>query len=279
MITVFAPFYDGDFEFAGVVGLDVMIADLHRAIIAMDADIKKEGAYAFLVDQAGRIIDSSNNLNAKMAVLSEDFDITPHIARDILEGQTGVAVSDSKMYYAYAPIRSTGWKLCIKMPQALVLSPLSYIYKNMNLVAIIFLALFIVIHIAVRLAGQKFSEELVVPIRRLSDDVDKISEGDLEHKAEIISDDEIGALANNFNNMTESLRKYIANLAHVTAEKERIGAELNVAKQIQSDLLPKIVPPYLNHEAFDLSATMYPAKEVGGDFYDFFLVDDDHLAL
>ncbi|MBQ2617417.1 MAG: hypothetical protein IJF90_11230, partial [Synergistaceae bacterium] len=72
-------------------------------------------------------------------------------------------------------------------------------------------------------------------------------------------------LAKSFNGMTESLRKYIANLADVTAEKERIGAELNIATQIQADMLPKIIPPFLNHEAFDISATMYPAKEVGGD--------------
>ncbi|MBR0167475.1 MAG: PP2C family protein-serine/threonine phosphatase, partial [Synergistaceae bacterium] len=72
---------------------------------------------------------------------------------------------------------------------------------------------------------------------------------------------------------------YVKNLAAVTAEKERIGAELNVATQIQADMLPRIFPPFPERKEFDIYATMTPAKEVGGDFYDFFLIDDDHLAL
>ena len=62
-------------------------------------------------------------------------------------------------------------------------------------------------------------------------------------------------------------------------EKERIGAELNVATQIQADMLPSIFPPFPERMEFDLYASMHPAKEVGGDFYDFFLIDDDHIAL
>ncbi|MBQ2042826.1 MAG: SpoIIE family protein phosphatase [Firmicutes bacterium] len=62
-------------------------------------------------------------------------------------------------------------------------------------------------------------------------------------------------------------------------EKERIGAELNVATQIQADMLPRIFPAFPERNEFDLFASMAPAKEVGGDFYDFFLVDDDHIAL
>ena len=72
---------------------------------------------------------------------------------------------------------------------------------------------------------------------------------------------------------------YVSHLAAVTAEKERIGAELNVATQIQANMLPSIFPPYPERIDFDLYATMDPAKEVGGDFYDFFLIDDDHLAM
>jgi sigma-B regulation protein RsbU (phosphoserine phosphatase) len=79
--------------------------------------------------------------------------------------------------------------------------------------------------------------------------------------------------------MTRELDEYIRNLAAVTKEKERIGAELNVATQIQADMLPRIFPAFPDRNEFDLYATMDPAKEVGGDFYDFFLVDDDHIAL
>jgi sigma-B regulation protein RsbU (phosphoserine phosphatase) len=79
--------------------------------------------------------------------------------------------------------------------------------------------------------------------------------------------------------MAISLKDYIKNLTEVTAEKERIGAELNVATQIQADMLPRIFPPFPEKKEFDLYATMSPAKEVGGDFYDFYLLDDDHLCM
>ena len=79
--------------------------------------------------------------------------------------------------------------------------------------------------------------------------------------------------------MTVRIEKYIEDLTIVTAEKERIGAELNVATQIQADMLPRIFPPFPERKEFDLYATMNPAKEVGGDFYDYFLIDDDHLGI
>lgn len=91
--------------------------------------------------------------------------------------------------------------------------------------------------------------------------------------------DEIGDLYHSLISMEQNINNYITNLMSVTAEKERIGAELNVATQIQADMLPNIFPAFPEHNEFDIYATMQPAKEVGGDFYDFFMIDDDHLAI
>ena len=102
---------------------------------------------------------------------------------------------------------------------------------------------------------------------------------DLPFEVDIHTGDELERLADSFGQMDQGLRKYIHELAHMTAEKERIGAELNVATQIQADMLPRIFPAFPGRKDIDIYATMNPAKEVGGDFYDFFLVDDDHLAL
>ena len=96
---------------------------------------------------------------------------------------------------------------------------------------------------------------------------------------EIRYDDEIGDLYQAILKMKLDIVNYMENLTAVTAEKERIGAELDVATQIQADMLPSIFPPFPERKEFDIYATMEPAKEVGGDFYDFFLIDDDHLAL
>lgn len=91
--------------------------------------------------------------------------------------------------------------------------------------------------------------------------------------------DEIRSLSDQFADMILELKDYMINLQHVTAEKERIGAELNVATKIQADMLPRKFPPFPERREFNLYATMDPAKEVGGDFYDFFMIDDDHIAL
>lgn len=91
--------------------------------------------------------------------------------------------------------------------------------------------------------------------------------------------DEIQTLSETLLQMEKDINHYIDNLTKVTAEKERISAELNVATQIQADMLPGIFPAFPGRQEFDIFATMNPAKEVGGDFYDFFLIDQDHLAL
>lgn len=96
---------------------------------------------------------------------------------------------------------------------------------------------------------------------------------------EIRTGDEVEELANSFRKMEEDMISYIRSFMKITAEKERIGAELNVATQIQADMLLRIFPAFPERQEFDIYATMNPAKEVGGDFYDFFLVDDDHLAV
>ena len=123
---------------------------------------------------------------------------------------------------------------------------------------------------------------LVKPISKLNaatkglvGNLDKEEKFDLN----IHTNDEIEELAGTFKKTNADLRKYIKELSAVTAEKERIGAELNVATRIQADMLPSIFPAFPRRDEFDLFASMSPAKEVGGDFYDFYLIDDDHIAL
>lgn len=91
--------------------------------------------------------------------------------------------------------------------------------------------------------------------------------------------DEIEELSVSFNTMNIELRDYIKRFASVTAEKERIGTELELARRIQADMLPNSFPAFPDRNDFDIYAEMLPAKEVGGDFYDFFMPDDDHLAM
>jgi len=95
----------------------------------------------------------------------------------------------------------------------------------------------------------------------------------------IKTNDEIQNLSESVLKMENDIKNYIDNLTRVTAEKERIGAELDVARHIQSSMLPCIFPAFPERKEVDIYATMLAAKEVGGDFYDFFMVDDKHIAL
>ncbi|MCR5432443.1 MAG: SpoIIE family protein phosphatase [Lachnospiraceae bacterium] len=121
---------------------------------------------------------------------------------------------------------------------------------------------------------------IIKPVKKLTKVVDSYENGEMiSDMSGFKSNDEISWLAHSFEEMTVRMEKYIKDLTEVTAEKERIGAELNVATQIQADMLPRIFPPFPDRNEFRLFATMDPAKEVGGDFYDFFMIDDDHLGL
>ena len=112
-----------------------------------------------------------------------------------------------------------------------------------------------------------------VPVRQHTKVTSAIS------RLDIRTGDEIQSLAEAIQTMEQEINAYIDNLTAVTAEKERIGAELDVARNIQASMLPRIFPPFPERPELDLYATMTPAKEVGGDFYDFFLVDEDCLAM
>ena len=90
---------------------------------------------------------------------------------------------------------------------------------------------------------------------------------------------EIGQLAGDVSEMVREIDAYMGELQSITAEKERIGTELALATRIQEDMLPSTFPAFPDRQEFDIYAVMDPAREVGGDFYDFFLVDDDHLCL
>ena len=131
------------------------------------------------------------------------------------------------------------------------------------------------------------NHSIVLPINRLAAAASSfVDEKNAEEKGpsgisqlNIHTGDEIEALYKAVKKMEIDIDQFIVHISKITAEKERIGAELNVATQIQADMLPRIFPAFPERKEFDIYATMNPAKEVGGDFYDFFLIDEDHLAV
>jgi sigma-B regulation protein RsbU (phosphoserine phosphatase) len=126
----------------------------------------------------------------------------------------------------------------------------------------------------------RFTTALTAPILALNRGVQEVSAGSLDREVQIKTGDELEQLAVSFNLMTSRLAGHIAQIERATAEKERITTELDIAERIQMSMLPVDFPPYPGRKnEFDLFASIHPAREVGGDFYDFFFIDDDHFAL
>ena len=167
--------------------------------------------------------------------------------------------------------------LCVQR-QTDVLSRARHIFLRKVLAALIILVMLVI-------AGQSLflNRVLLRPLRLISEEANRFA---AEHittgeklREKIQSNDEIARLAGSIDQMEEQIRQYIENLTRATAEKERISTELGLATRIQASMLPDVFPPFPDRTEFDIYAVMDPAREVGGDFYDFYFIDDDHLCL
>ena len=137
--------------------------------------------------------------------------------------------------------------------------------------------------ISIVTASVFIRSQIIEPLNRVNDEAVRFA---LENTRDedVLSGDiskvrEINSLADSVDKMEQDTINYINNLTSVTKEKERIGTELSLASAIQEASLNTSFPAFPDRDDFDIYAMMTPAKEVGGDFYDFFLIDDDHLGL
>ena len=159
--------------------------------------------------------------------------------------------------------------------EVILLALLSFVI-NMFIISFVLLALFCVLHWYFM---RKF---LIGPLMLIRSNVKNFAASNASNDdslSTIKTNDELEDLALSVDQMEKDIVNYIDNIRTITAEKERIDAELNIATRIQADMLPKEFPPFPDRNEFDIYAATVPAKEVGGDFYDFFLIDSDHLAL
>lgn len=167
--------------------------------------------------------------------------------------------------------------LCVQRPMAELVTGRQKYLRSVGMTAVI-LSIIACFSVAVFLRRQfvkpvsiiigeaaRFSKENTVADQTLLKDISSIQE--------------IQALGASVEKMEKDTLAYMQNLMQVTAERERIDTELSLANRIQANMLPNIFPAFPDRTEFDIYASMTPAKEVGGDFYDFFLIDDDHLGL
>ena len=134
-------------------------------------------------------------------------------------------------------------------------------------------------------AGQSLYLHSVVllPLKQISAEAGRFAAENVPSRRKLTETvrnrDEIGRLASSIDEMEEKIQAYVTDLTRITAERERISTDLGLARRIQADMLPNEFPAFPDRGEFDIFASMDPAREVGGDFYDFYLIDDDHLCI
>ncbi|MDR0444570.1 MAG: SpoIIE family protein phosphatase [Treponema sp.] len=299
-ITCAKPYYDNAGRVAGVAGVGTLLNHLTEIVVGTKAG---ETGYSFILNELGQIIISESLKEDEHGnVLREDLlngsnGQLASVAREMTSRKNGIerVIMNGREYFiAYAALEILPWSLAtvIEVNEAIapalesrerIISMKNIALRDINLIIITVIVLFVIIITMICLfigySSQKFASNLTMPITVLQEGVQRIANGNLEHNIDIRTGDEIETLGLSVNKMAVDLRDYIANLQKVTAEKERIGAELNVARDIQASMLPCIFPPFPDRPEFDIYAIMQPAKEVGGDFYDFFLIDNNTLAV
>ncbi len=281
MSTYSVPFYRmraGTQVFGGVVTADISLEWLQHMVSSIQI---AETGYGFLISKNGTYITHPmdrlimNETIFSVAEAGGDLRLR-ELGRSMIHGESGFVpitnVFGKKCWMAYAPLPSNGWSLGVAFPQDELMADITRLNQT---VLVLSLAGFLILLGVIVLIARSITN----PLRRLSAASAEIATGNLDVDLPVIrGGDEVARLAGSFDHMRVSLKQYIQDLTETTAAKERIESELKIAHDIQMGILPKIFPPFPDRHEFDIYATILPAKEVGGDLYDFFFMDEDHLC-
>ena len=312
-IVCATPVYGGDGELLAVVGSDFFLTEIQRAVESVTGDdeyhviVNRNGQVIFSPQTEGELratgdlhvgegqasgtqaLDLRNSENAELAAFMTDVMQGNGAAR-------AITLEDRPYYVAAAPIPTVGWREISVFSQEKAnetMRAMMDAYDEIETEALtsyrterfrfrLYTSVAIVLELVAMMAlvmvqGRKIVEPLNLITKRISE-----TRGDeMEFKMEEAyrTGDEIEVLAGAFSDLTRKTAEYVEQVRVVTAEKERIGSELKMAREIQASVLPSDFPAFPDRPEVDIYAIMDPAKEVGGDFYDFFFIDPDHLAM
>ena len=297
-----APIYvDG--KLIGVVGADLFLNSMADYVNSASS----EGGFISVINNEGKVIfapEGNGVFTVEMSDKAEDIrqsdnkELADFVSKVLTEQVTltTVKVGDKDYYMTGSPMATVGWgvvsfieKDITEQPTKLMMSEYDRIneeatgkfengtkYSRDTTLVMIAVLLTLGTIAALFVAGR-----IVKPIERMTKRMSELTDDDLRFEMEdsYRTGDEVEMLAESFAALSKKTCDYIGQITTITAEKERIGAELELATKIQADMLPNIFPAFPERDEFDIHASMTPAKEVGGDFYDFFLIDDDHLGI
>ncbi len=288
---------------AAVVGSDLFLTSMRDAVLSSQGN----GNFVCVVNQNGHVVFSPKEEGifrvipgAQAADLRQtDNAALAALVSDAMLGQTDLRLLDlpeGPTYVTGAPVKTVGWALLSLCSQEAAAQPAALLRQSSQQIQdeavstytassgrTRMTATFLLLGVmALMLAAALIlAKRIVAPLNTITKRISELKEGNLEFKMEDAyrTGDEIEELAESFANISHKTVQYVETVKTVTAEKERIGTELSLATQIQAAMLPHIFPPFPGRTEFDIYASMDPAKEVGGDFFDYFLIDDDHLCM
>lgn len=282
MATYSVPFYrtvNGRRIVQGVVTADLSLEWLANVVGSIRV---LQSGYAFLVSRTGTLVTHPQRgliMNATLfglAELQHDPELRA-IGRRMIRGESGftkvtAAAFGQEGWLAYAPIPSSGWSLAILFPKRELYAQAQHLSQIIALLAVCGLA---VLSIAVAWMARSLTR----PLRTMVAATQRLAAGDLDTALPpVTTADEVGRLGAAFESMRAALKEHIRRLTETTAVRERIESELKIAHDIQMNILPKTFPAFPERKEFEVDAAIRPAREVGGDFYDFFFTDPDRFC-
>ena len=293
-------FYNG--ELKGVACAGIYLDDLKEMVESVDIG---EGGIAIIFNNNGQLVYTSES-EGEFAVTDENAgkdwrqDENEEFAKLVIDGAMGekgnktLKLGDKSYCAAYAPIETLGWSFVVMLPEEEVYASTNNLINQLSaesettelavansFMSLVFiLGVVAVVMILLSLLGAVLlANDIARPIQLLTKKVAAVEGDNLEFEWDLDVGTETQKLAESFQALTTRMKGYITEVTEVTAERERLGTELGIATRIQASMLPNAFPPFPDRKEFDIYASMHPAKEVGGDFYDFFFIDSDHLAL
>ncbi|MBQ1416134.1 MAG: SpoIIE family protein phosphatase [Selenomonas sp.] len=297
VISCSAPYYDAE-GIAGVASLDIATKELRQYITntaigdkGINFIMNNDGKVIFSPVHEGVLAETDKQQDLRKSE-SAEFARAAYYMTNGESGVLPVELYGEKYMLAFAPLPTMKWSLGILVSQDELSSSLqeshNYFMGQMEsfsdnlqresilLLQMAVLAFFIMVVIMI-FKSKALSDRFLNPIKQMADGVREIASGNLDKKLDITTGDEIEHLAICFNSMTDELKAYIDNLSKATAEREKAAAELSVARNIQLGALPQ---DFLTaYQEFQINAAMDAAKGVGGDFYDFYMTDENHLVI
>ena len=254
MTTYSCPMFESGGAFIGVVTADLALDDITEFL----AGIKPyPSSVVSLMTEKGKFISGGIEIPAGVKLMGSDT------AADSLSGKMTYRVGRKMAFTVYSTL-SNGWLLLLSCDYGEVLAQASIMHVILILLALVGLSvLFAICYLSI--------SKLTRPIVEFSESAKLIASGNFNVQLPPYEyDDELGRLRGSFDYMQNSLTSYMDNLRSTTAVKERIQSELNIASGIQMSMLPTDFP---KEENVDIYAFLRPAKEVGGDFYDYYIQD------